>query len=336
MSLDLVSPPREGVQENGAQSRTEHIDIASNSTSLSSLTEDTEAQRSGREEDLEEGRSVEHHPNGYPRVAAFVDSDENFLIYRRFGLLRNRVLLHAQDELADLERKLNQMDKTDERQEPAILKSRQRDENQALSRRALLLEKIDRKLKEYDDLMIRSEKTYAMKRPSKRNVNSYYHTINNFGALMYADSEFVHHTQDLIHLAPSQEDSWLNGVVEDFFIRLSKPLSQMLFGTAETRGKSSDTYLYYYSKRKLDNLVGLVITLLLIVLLMVPIFLQTSIKESPVMRNVIVLAFTIAFAIVLFVFTHAKRHELFAITAAYCAVLVVFLGTDQSKMAQQG
>lgn len=38
------------------------------------------------------------------------------------------------------------------------------------------------------------------------------------------------------------------------------------------------------------------------------------------------LAFTLAFSAVLSLFTRAKRHEILGAAAAYCAVLVVFLG----------
>jgi hypothetical protein len=37
---------------------------------------------------------VDDHPNGYPRFAAFMNSDENFLMCRKYGFLHNRVLLY--------------------------------------------------------------------------------------------------------------------------------------------------------------------------------------------------------------------------------------------------
>ena len=44
-------------------------------------------------------------------MAAYEDSDPSFLIYRKFGWLHNRVLLHLQDELVDLEGQLEDLDK---------------------------------------------------------------------------------------------------------------------------------------------------------------------------------------------------------------------------------
>lgn len=56
---------------------------------------------------------VEDYPLGYPRVAAFMNSNENFLIYRRFGFLDARILLRKQDELRTIEGSLDDLDHQD-------------------------------------------------------------------------------------------------------------------------------------------------------------------------------------------------------------------------------
>lgn len=50
--------------------------------------------------------TVNDHPKGYPSIAAFLDSDDGFSIYRRFGYLQSRILLHRQGELSVLEEEL--------------------------------------------------------------------------------------------------------------------------------------------------------------------------------------------------------------------------------------
>jgi hypothetical protein len=52
------------------------------------------------------GVTVNDHPKGYPNLAAFLDSDEGFAVYRRFGYLQSRILLQTQEELRVLEEKL--------------------------------------------------------------------------------------------------------------------------------------------------------------------------------------------------------------------------------------
>lgn len=56
---------------------------------------------------------VEDYPLGYPRVAAFMNSDENFLIYRQFSFLHARILLRKQDELRTIEGSLDDLDHQD-------------------------------------------------------------------------------------------------------------------------------------------------------------------------------------------------------------------------------
>jgi hypothetical protein len=49
---------------------------------------------------------VNDHAKGYPNLAAFLDSDEGFAVYRRFGYLQSRILLRKQEELRVLEESL--------------------------------------------------------------------------------------------------------------------------------------------------------------------------------------------------------------------------------------
>ena len=93
---------------------------------------------------------VDDHPKGYPQLAALLNSDENFLMCRRFGFLHSRVLLYRQDELYQLEKRLLALDEADNEESPLMLQSRQADNEQDDQQmRKLLIGKIDEKLKEY-------------------------------------------------------------------------------------------------------------------------------------------------------------------------------------------
>ena len=74
--------------------------------------------------------------------------DDGFRFYRRFGTLRNRVLLSRQQELFDLEKRLQEMDNGDQ---PSRLHTARYDgENPNLKRQ--LLTEIEEKLKIYGEL----------------------------------------------------------------------------------------------------------------------------------------------------------------------------------------
>jgi hypothetical protein len=56
---------------------------------------------------------VEDYPAGYPQLAAFIASDDNYSIFRKFDRASNRVLLHLQSEIAALDKGLDEMDRSD-------------------------------------------------------------------------------------------------------------------------------------------------------------------------------------------------------------------------------
>ena len=58
-------------------------------------------------------RDLDKIPRGYPNLAAFSDSHENFMLYRRYGYLQARLLLTKQDELRVLEEQLDAIDEDD-------------------------------------------------------------------------------------------------------------------------------------------------------------------------------------------------------------------------------
>ncbi len=91
---------------------------------------------------------MEQCPAGYPRLAVFLDSDENFMLYRRFGFLQSRVLLYKQDELRELEEQLDKMDQRDSKSRPKKLKSRERDDAENEDRRNLI-QNITKAFQEY-------------------------------------------------------------------------------------------------------------------------------------------------------------------------------------------
>jgi hypothetical protein len=58
---------------------------------------------------------VDNYPEGYPQLAAFMNSDESFAIFRKFGQTNCRVMIHLQSEIAALEKELEELDRSDAR-----------------------------------------------------------------------------------------------------------------------------------------------------------------------------------------------------------------------------
>lgn len=97
---------------------------------------------------------MDGYPQGYGKIAALEACDPNFLIYRKFAWLHNRVLLHRQDELAQLEAELEQLDHYHFREDPRRLISRRRDDTRPKATRKEILKTIDSKLAEYRELAL--------------------------------------------------------------------------------------------------------------------------------------------------------------------------------------
>jgi hypothetical protein len=102
--------------------------------------------------------SVHELADGFPQLAAFLDSDDGFMIYRRFGFLHTRILLWKQDELREIEQSLEQMDREDARGDEdarRCLKSREDDicrtDRQGRSKRHELLQNGEKIIKEYGE-----------------------------------------------------------------------------------------------------------------------------------------------------------------------------------------
>jgi hypothetical protein len=88
---------------------------------------------------------------GYPRLAAFLDSDENFMVYRRFGYIQARLLLEKQDDLQKLEKKLDEYDENVEQTQAK--NSRMRDLKPAdAAPRQKILDELEIKFLQYGEL----------------------------------------------------------------------------------------------------------------------------------------------------------------------------------------
>lgn len=105
---------------------------------------------------------------------------------------------------------------------------------------------------------------------------------------------------------------------------------QKLFRSKEDVEKSSKTEIYY-TKRRIEYATNVIITITILGLLVAPIYVLYHLTNGATINGHTtaicigtLLIFTLAFSAVALFFTRAKRHEILAAAATYCAVLVVF------------
>jgi hypothetical protein len=164
--------------------------------------------------------SVERCEDGYPYLATFLDSDENFMIYRRFGFIHARLLLQKQDELRIMEEELDRMDQQDLTSNPRAIQCRmediERQDNQPGAKRQALLARLEETVLRYDELLLNARQLAAANRPPERDYNSVANFIRHKKPLMQGDDDFIYNKEDLITLRPGRESAWLDATVERF------------------------------------------------------------------------------------------------------------------------
>ena len=312
---------------------------------------------------------VHTYPEGYSKVAAVEDCDPNFLICRKFGELHLHVLLHRQDELAELEEELECLDKMDYSDDFRKLKSRRRDYAVDSERKDLLI-KIEEKLAAYgtlhkseaeeinsanlisDELLLRIQQIHAIKRPTRRNQSSLYNWIRDNRLLAESEAVWIRRGDDLAALANDQEHGWFGGFVEDILIKLSRTVTMVpptlndvplkrtevilnyckaIFRTREQHTKSGHELIALLSRKRFNALISILITIIATALLLFPVYILDQVVRDGVHQLLVIFAFTLAFAACCSIFTSARRQEVFGAAAGYCAVLVVFLANTMGK-----
>ena len=165
---------------------------------------------------------LEDYPLGYPRVSYVLDSDDSFMMYRRFGQLHSRLLLQKQDQLREMEQELLALDNKDNQMEDTqiFLRSREEDEMRDPPTRGRsrieLLGEIERVLMEYGRVLTQANQLQGLSRPTDRDHASVSNYFANHKPLMEADRDFLYHKEDLVTIRAGREHAWLDAAVESF------------------------------------------------------------------------------------------------------------------------
>jgi len=274
--------------------------------------------------------NLDKQPKGYPRSAVYLNSDKGAALFRRFGDVHTRILLYLQVEITRLEQKLKELDRDDDSKEETrwrVGHSIYLQNGRENETRKALIEELKEKLIEYDDLLLRDTQLRQLKRPSKRMHRNFFDwmwTENPFGE---GEKQFIFHEHDFVVLDSQYEDSWLDEFTHRIMGHCRKGILRALFVNADDQAKTRDPHVHYYSEDRMGTLMKIIVAIASIALLFVPIFIFLSYKAFSVKSlTAITLSFALIFATAISVFTSATRQEVFASTAAYAAVLVVFIG----------
>ena len=93
-------------------------------------------------------------PLGYPKLAGLGNSDSGLITYQRFGYIHNRILLHRQAEVVTLEKKLDELDKSNAKNENLKLRLQTREFLEGDDKeQKFLIDELETKLKNYGKMI---------------------------------------------------------------------------------------------------------------------------------------------------------------------------------------
>ncbi|KAL2064320.1 hypothetical protein VTL71DRAFT_4814 [Oculimacula yallundae] len=284
-----------------------------------------------------EGCQIDKTPEGYPRVAAFLTSDHHLMLYRGFNYLQSRLLLHKQDELRELEDSMDIMDQVDESDHADRLMSREEDDKQDGKRKALF-DLAESTFNEYvATLLLNAREISNFHSPRARS----YKAVKDYFDVTKPNRKHechIYHKEDILCLQKGRLDSWLDARIEKFLSKHNWRLLRFVLSTTDQIKKSDPGQIgvEVFSRARVNRLKLTIIFTSILAQFAGPVYLLWYLARKPQNNSTtaisvgILLTFTCTFSVVLSEFLSAQRHELIAAAAAYCAVLVVFIGNAKN------
>lgn len=285
---------------------------------------------------------TENVPAGYPKLAQRMGFVPEMAVFRRFAYLNKLNLLHLQAELVEIESRLKEIQRRDN-ESPELEQLYAKDwyflgnssaegNNEQLN----LLLNAREKLERYNMALIQQSYILPMKKPNKldlSNIQSFIacDDMGPFG-LKGLDSEVwgnIHepteYAPDIISLLPRKREDMFSNLITEYGIR-----KWFDWGLAKSRKPCEVSGLIGYEEGTLLRLTYLTTTALASLLPIVSIVALYSVHSMKA-RLGIIAAFNVLISFCLAFFTSAKRTDIFAVTAAFAAVQVVFVQGENSS-----
>jgi len=256
---------------------------------------------------------------GYPEFTQWMASSNDFLVVRRFSRLGTRAMLLLQDDLTRLEEEIQAMDDYTMNLPSGSggCGSFRLDEG---SPRAAKLREAIPKLKDYWGCVEAFSSMKSRQGAQDHQVRNVQNWLHNHGNAIDPDEQaFIDHEGDTIAVV-SKQKSLLRLLLERF-----QPM-RSLFRVGGRADRVDSECTKYYSDRWFDTATTAAIIVVGLMMLFAPMWWLNG-ETDGYKRLGIITGFVILFSVLLFGATTSstKGFEVLAATAAYAAVLAVFL-----------
>lgn len=289
--------------------------------------------------DLEQSspRTQKKYLEGFHSLSALLASDPDLQVYRRFDSLASRNLLYLQAEILDLEARLEELDTADlevanaeesgwmevklsARCWEAFAEKAESGEKRE-TERMRLIRQIRERLAEYQDAIIRQSTILNLESPNARvrsAITGWFEQnrplVGHGRNLFNGKAKY-----DIVALRTQPDQDRLSMFLQN---RLGYLLRDRRAGKDHP---SSWEGMHYYPDTTIRHIVSF-ISVLLAALLLVGAITSLYFVTNPAGRMGLLAGFTTLFAGSIGLLTNAKKVDIYAATAAYAAVLVVFIG----------
>ncbi|SCN88029.1 uncharacterized protein FFNC_08511 [Fusarium fujikuroi] len=286
------------------------------------------------------GQAATRPSLGFSALSSWIvsDKDQELLVFRKFGEISARNILYLQCEVLSIESRLKAWDKQVEGSNDTALEQvaetwemmiEEAEAGKTEAKDMLeLVKQLRVKIKEYHEALDLQSRISLLNSPDQRALEVARNELH--GGPLRRDGQkpnpilggrgkdYLDETEDLVSLKAS-------AAVD--------PLSKLLrayWPGREELSRDGRRRISHFDERSITIAVALVNILLAMILLVGSISSLYYVKSPPAILGTIC-GFTILFALSVGLITNAKRAEIFAGSAAYAAVLVVFVGNgDQS------
>ncbi|KAI0116268.1 hypothetical protein GGR51DRAFT_500833 [Nemania sp. FL0031] len=294
--------------------------------------------------------------SGYHRLANIMYQDQNLAIFRRFQEINILQLMSLQAEILDLNTWFQHRRSEDETTHPAyscsfrelrqsqlhqnsvLSSARSSDTNLPLRERDIsslsqyeLLLSLREKMSEYNALLLQVSQLSQKPNPDKSQLMELQRWLRDesggagfLKAAEFSTWEETERDKYIVIKNADIEDDFLTKLVSNVLLLMF----HRLFGYRWKMGKIIDqkSGLTSYSDTKISKIGSIFAATLSSALPVLSIFVLDRLHSTTI-RIGVTLVFTTVFALVLAAFSSAKRVEIFAATATFAAVEVVFIGT---------
>ncbi|KAI1368717.1 hypothetical protein F5Y08DRAFT_227349 [Xylaria arbuscula] len=254
---------------------------------------------------------------GYSGYTRFIASEDDFFILRRFDSLTIRIALLLQDEISVLENELAEIDeRTSKKAAEDVHNGSFRED---ISCRAEVLSKIRQRIPKYNEFILQQSEMKKFQKPRRQDIRSlrnWHHNHDN-AAILPEEQKYLEHHNDLLGVV-HKDKTPLRTLIDS-----SRQLRTLPIWRQGNHNDESD-WVSYYSDKRMNTFASGIIVGVGAILFLVPLWILYALQR-PELKLAVITVFVAAFLIILSFAMVAKPFEALGATAAYAAVLMVFL-----------